>query len=321
MSKTPTVWLKVARNKYYANINGKQVALHKDKDEAERLLAKKLGIDSSITVSQLVELYLAAAKQLGRSEGTIRTYRYVLVNKLCRAFGDVPAEKLNPIDVWDLIMATYTNQSSRWNYRCRIVALFNWAYQNNRLKTNPMDRLGSVGVASRREEYVTPEEAQLLLGKATGVLRDVILVLWTTGARPSEILNATRDELKENRRALVRKRHKTSHRRKGPRIIYLTAEGWAIMDRPDPIFRNQRGRRYSYDSFKRDFARLCKSVGMNYTAYHLRHGFTTHALGSGVSIPTVMSQLGHQSPTLILSTYQHLTQDSQYIHTDLEKMG
>src|SRR5437660_1563521 len=93
---------------------------------------------------------------------------------------------------------------------------------------NPIRRIRKPPVKSRgREALIAPEDHARLLAAASPALRNVLLALHQTGARPGEVIRVSAAEFYPEQGVWVLDKHKTAH--KGhQRIIYLTPELTAL---------------------------------------------------------------------------------------------
>lgn len=58
---------------------------------------------------------------------------------------------------------------------------------------------------------------------------------------------------------------------------------------------------------------LARQNATKYSLYTIRHSWATHALARGIDALTVAILLGHRDPSTLARTYQHLTQNPQYL--------
>jgi integrase len=59
--------------------------------------------------------------------------------------------------------------------------------------------------------------------------------------------------------------------------------------------------------------KLARENAPKYSLYAIRHSWATHALSCGFDALTVAILLGHRDPSALARTYQHLTQNPQYL--------
>ena len=148
--------------------------------------------------------------------------------------------------------------------------------------------------------------------------RDLIIVTWESGCRPQEslIVEAHHVDLQNARWVFPPKEEKMG---RVPRVIYLTEIALEITTRlalqyPEgPLFRNTRGIPWTTDAVNCRFATLNKKLGKRYCLYVLRHTWMNRLLTSGVDSLTVAVLAGHSDPSTLAKTYQHLSQNPDYL--------
>lgn len=157
-----------------------------------------------------------------------------------------------------------------------------------------------------RRRYATAEEmeriAQILIEKQAEAPRSVafIMLLIMTGARKSEIANATMNDLHGNRLEL--KNSKT-----GFRVIYLSDLMLQLINKipREPGDVRLIGIRTPEDCWYK----IRKKAGCPDLRLHdLRHSFASQGLAAGLSLETIGQLLGHKS-TVTTKRYAHLVED------------
>ena len=178
---------------------------------------------------------------------------------------------------------------------------------------------------SRLPDYLTIAECeQFLEAVDTGrhSARDVALVflLWGSGARVSEVLGATLQDLRHDSEedvGILRVLGKGNRQRElmiPPRawdalVLYLRPRGWPFNTAPEPLFLSQRNKALSRKTVWQLFAKRAASSGIrNPRRVHphvFRHSCATHMLLAGEDLRTVQIHLGHASVTST-QIYTHL---------------
>jgi len=153
------------------------------------------------------------------------------------------------------------------------------------------------------------------------VLRDtaILELLYSTGARVSEIAGLTEDRIDELS-GVVKVRGKGKKERLAPlgrpagralsTMLRKAAELWPQKNRLKPVFLNVRGKALTTRSIERLMKKYIVAAGLNQniSPHALRHSFATHMLDAGADLRSVQELLGHAS----LSTtqiYTHITID------------
>ena len=111
------------------------------------------------------------------------------------------------------------------------------------------------------------------------------------------------------------------------RIVYLTDRALEISQRlmltyPDgPLFRNTRGVPWTTEAVSCRFTTIKKKLGKRYCLYVLRHTWMNRLLTTGVDSLTVAVLAGHCDPSTLAKTYQHLSQNPEYLRSAARKAG
>lgn len=134
--------------------------------------------------------------------------------------------------------------------------------------------------------------------------RALLELLYSTGARVSEIANLDLDEVTDN--GLIRVRGKGSKERIVPVGSYAQAALEAYLSRVRPtlvststpaVFLNQRGGRLSRQSIWQIIQKAGEVCGLEVSPHTLRHCFATHLIEGGADVRVVQELLGHASVT------------------------
>lgn len=142
-------------------------------------------------------------------------------------------------------------------------------------------------------------------------LRDkaIILSLYTTGARISEILQITSKDLQGDVILITGKRNKERHIALLPIAKKAIEEYLSLLPFPlkpdEPIFRDQQGSAISRTNIAHRVQKLRRLSGLpEFISPHaFRHSFATHLLAGGADLRSIQDLLGHES----LSTTQKYT--------------
>lgn len=134
--------------------------------------------------------------------------------------------------------------------------------------------------------------------------RAILELLYSTGARVSEIANLDLDEVTDN--GLIRVRGKGSKERIVPVGSFAQASLNAYLSRVRPglvksstpaVFLNQRGGRLSRQSIWQIIQRAGEVCELEVSPHTLRHCFATHLIEGGADVRVVQELLGHASVT------------------------
>jgi integrase len=333
--RLPQPWYRRSKQAWYVHLHGKTHRLGKDKEEAfrafHRLMAEQgeaVTPDTLVTVGQLVERYLS---DLGRRAGgrTIVVARCYLKPFLA-ACGRLQAKHLRKHHVEEVV-----RRHGQWNattenhVKSRILAVFNWAVEQALLNRNPVKGLKKPKAKSRGvRTLISPADHARLMEAAAPYLREVLLALHQTGARPGEVLSVTAAEFFPEQGVWVLDKHKTEHETGRPRIVHLTPELVALCRKlaeryPEgPLFRRARGKPFPQGYYlARLVRRLRERLGIpGVIPYGYRHTFATDALEKGVPEAQVAELLGHDGTAMLHKHYAHLSGKTKALQDALSRV-
>jgi integrase len=224
-------------------------------------------------------------------------------------------------------------------------AAFNWAARSGLITKNPLKGLERPSAHSRGRLALlgqTHEERQAVHGKllrgATASLRQILVVLEATGARPGELVHATASDFDPKLGAIVYHaedsriegefRHKTAGRGK-TRTIFLTGDALELVrrlaaERPRGQLFCTLGRckgrpsAWSVEDLAGAFRTLCRKLSFPHlTPYSYRHTLATAWLEQGKSVDVLAELLGN-TPAIIRKHYSHLFADTGNLRRQLE---
>jgi len=329
MPRFPKPWFRTERQAWFVQIDGRQHNLGPDRKLAferyHRLMAQpKRPKVAAESVLGLLDLFLDWCQR----HRALRTYEWY--QHRAQSFADTIAPDLLASDLRPHHLQAWIDAHPEWssgNKRnaCRAVQrAMRWAEQQGYIDRSPVAHFEKPP-AGRRDRVVLPEEFDRLLASVRDrAFRDLLLVTWETGARPQEMLHveARHVDLEQGRWVFPPPEAKNT---KHPRIVYLTDDALAITQRlvlqhPEgPLFRNTAGRPWTTDAVNCRFRYLKKKLGTKYCLYVLRHSWATRALKNGVDPLTVAVLMGHSDPSMLAKTYQHLSQDPNYLRQALSR--
>jgi len=327
----PKPFWRAARNAWFVQVNGKQVKLSADKDEAFRLYHKLMSRPpearaepalppSSRLVVQVVDDFLEWV-QCNRAADTYEIYSRILQRFAEAIPKTLTVSELKPfhvIRVMDANSEIWSNNTKR-DFAVTVQRAFNWAEKIGLLEKNPI-RLVEKPAREAREMVVSPSDhATILAAIAEPNFRDLIELAWETGSRPQELraIEARHVDLEGGRivfppgEAKGKKRH---------RVIYLgTGKAREIVGRlvsanaHGTILRNSLGNPWTKDSINCAFCRLKKTIGKKFHMGAFRKGFVTQALKNGVDTVTLAHLVGHSDAGMISRGYGHVQQDPTFM--------
>ena len=154
-------------------------------------------------------------------------------------------------------------------------------------------------------------------GRGSGAQQaDIIRLLLLTGCRKGELIGLRWSEMHGDRLILL-------DSKTGPRVVFLSAEAQAILDRQPRrsgyVFPSAEDAAISRSSELSLWRKVRRAAGIDDVRLHdLRHTFASHAVLAGVPLPVVSRLLGHAQMRMTLR-YAHVS--DQETQAAAERIG
>ncbi|HEY7330178.1 MAG TPA: site-specific integrase [Gemmataceae bacterium] len=199
-----------------------------------------------------------------------------------------------------------------------IISALNWAEGadgGNMIPKNPLRGMHLPATRSRGAEVVLePAEYQKVLATAAPDLRDVLIVLYETGTRPSNVTYVEARHCNLERGIWLLDKHKTFRTTGRPLVVPLTPKVVEICRRlmeqhpTGKLFRTKNGLSWTKVNLSARVNFIAKKLGMEgrLMTYSARHSRATHLLESDVPDATVAAILGHANTAMLYKHYGHL---------------
>jgi integrase len=332
----PEPFWRSARNCYYVQIGKRQIRLDEDRDEAWRLyhelMARPPEEPQVVTYGQqsrvvdVIDTFLEWA-ETNNSPKTFQWRKENLQTFAQSIPGNLTVADLKPFHV-TREMNAHPNwgNDSRANFARCVQRAFRWAFDQGLVDKNPIYKVEKPQ-PQQREEFLTKEEYQDLLSRYPDqAFRDVIITVWETGCRPTELFMVAKRHVDSAGRRWVFPTKESKGKRK-QRIVYLSDTAWAITERlmqTNPhgeLFRNADGKPWDKRAVNCRFSRKKKAIGRKYSLYALRHSFCQRLLLEGKDILTVSLLMGHSTPAMVMRHYQHLQKNPEFLRKALNPIS
>lgn len=277
-------------------------------------------------VADVIEAFLAWAKQ-NLSDETVRNYLWY-GQLFAEHSGLVRASELKPFHVSRWVATRKWGKTTERNARRSVYRVFSWAVDEGLLSRHPLHGMKCPGAATR-QRVMTRAEFKTLLRNSRPDFRRFLFALHQTGARPKEVRMLRWEQVRDDRWVLDQ--HKTAHKVKKPRVIYLTAPMkrlMAVLRKATPeasgrVFLNSRGQGWSDTAVKQRVQRIKakEKLGLadDVSLYLLRHAFGTNAVINGVDVATVATLMGHASLEMVSRVYVHLADQHQHLQSAVDR--
>jgi len=277
-------------------------------------MARRNSVLRKKTLEGKIEGYKEFLLASGKSNETIRQY----ISKINQFLRFVPKDTVTRNDVIKFLAYVRENKNPN-TYHTTYYALrgfLQYCKKDNLMKDIPPPKK-----PRNLPKYLKIEEVKALLDH-TGLPRDraLILMLFSTGLRVSEICSLKIKDV-DFKRGIVRVfRHKTGVEDELPIADFALfalremINGYDRKDPEDPLFQNKYGGPLSPRSVQRILQKAKERAGINkkVTPHVLRHTFATYALKKGFNLPEIQEILGHASITTT-RIYSHV------VKSELEK--
>ncbi len=268
MPHFPKPFYKKSRKTWYVEINGRQINLGRDEEQAFQRYHQMMmephtapaPATPSIGLVELVDSFLDWVK-LHRSPDTYRWY-LDLLQRICKRYPSMIVSTMRPYHVQKWVDSyPRLSKNSRRNHFRSIKRCMNWALKQGYIDTNPIANLEMPG-AERREGLVAQDEYERLLSFVDDPdFRDLIVTTWETGCRPQESLRVEARHVDLDHQRWVFPSAESKGKRQ-PRVVYLTEVAMEITRRrlanhgKGHLFRNSRGNPWTTESVKCAFDRV-----------------------------------------------------------------
>jgi integrase len=294
---------------------------------------------SGPTLGAIIDEWLEYIRAHKSSATHVSYKRYATAWK--ELHGTIPAAEIKPFHIRKLIEVRFTNRedgepfsnSVRAQVEKVTLGIFAWALKEELIERNTVKGYERKADFDKRKGWINDEQYGKLLAVCSDEnFRDLLEVLWLTGARPFELFQVDRRHFdRANRRLVLRRRDgdkvKAKEREKdATRTIYLSGRAYEIVCRladqhETALFRNRVGQRWTNSTTSQRMRNLteltgvrCQTTNDSPTIYNLRHSFATlGATVRNIDIATMAKLLGHKSTKMLLEIYDHRGDDSAYM--------
>jgi integrase len=236
MPHYPKPFFRASRHLWYVQMDGKQVNLGPDRDEAFRRYHELMGRPreeprpvSGESALVVLEAFLDWCEK-HRAPRTYDWYREYLESFARTLPRDLTIVQLRPIHVQRWVDAQPGWQTGKRGAIIAVQRAFNWAAKMGLIESNPVRHVEKPR-AGRRDLVITPDEFAWILSQVKDEpFRDLLTVCWETGCRPQEaiIVGARHVDLEGGRWVFPPEEAKG---KRAHRVVYLTDKALEITRR------------------------------------------------------------------------------------------
>lgn len=328
----------------YKNVLGKTQAEVKEKLKAA---IEKTGVQplktEYYTVGQWLDAWMENYAKLQVRASSYKTYQGFVENHIKPALGDLPLEKLTPMDLQRLykhllengrVECTESRSKPKGlsvktvrNINQMISSALNCAVEQRLIPSNPTKGCVLPKLERKEMKILPPESLGTFFEEArrsgvfelyyidlvTGLRRGELLGLkWSDVDLDKGIIHIRRQVLRQDGK-VVEAPLKTKNSYRNIAIGVDAIKVLKDMEQKDEyVFPSPFGGPMSPDSVLHMLQRILKRAGLERIRFHdLRHTFSVLALQNGVDVKTLSAMLGHYSAGFTLDTYAHVTTSMQ----------
>ena len=318
-------------------VNGvrKREAVHENRRLAEQVMAKrKVEIvegkyferqkKRDYTLREILNDFLDYSKNNKRSY--VRDVGLV-ANLLSFFKGSDPAKDIIPNDIekFKAFRQSMKKKPAPATINRELAALkraYNIARDNDKVITNPVERVKMLDEENLRIRYLREEEQTRLLEACLPHVRPIVETALMTGMRKSEILDLKWKDVDFERKIIYIVKTKSKKQREvpiAPKLDIILKKLFNKASSPnDHVFVTSRGH-HKYHKIDTIFEKAVREAGIeDFTFHDLRHSFASYMVMEGHGLPVVKEVLGHSD---IRTTMRYTHVSKEHIRKAVDSMG
>lgn len=182
-------------------------------------------------------------------------------------------------------------------------------------------KIKKLKVTSKKIDFLTEEELQLLLSNSDDLLRDMILLTARTGLRFGELIalkyeniNLSGNNMNLSVVSSISRGVEGPTKSGKPRYIPLVKEVYEILARrykpSGYVFADKNNKFLAHTTYLSQIKKICRKSGIRKIGWHtLRHTFASHLAMKGANMFALKELMGHSSITTTM-IYAHLSKST-----------
>jgi integrase/recombinase XerD len=270
---------------------------------------KQMEIIPATGIPEVMKYYLASKAIANCSEGTLKQYRYKLINfftEIPKAYSDILPNDIR-IYMFNYRMQHNASDSYMESIRITLHGFFQWLVDNEYLQRNPCAKIEKIRFNQKRREAFSTFALEELRWKCKDA-REKALVdfLYSTGLRVSECANVMLSEIDWDKNSVLIPHGKGDKER----IVYFNDESKVSLkkyidsrndDVPALWVSSRKPFHQIHAHALEDIIRdIGKRAGEHAFPHKFRHTFATVGLRNGLSIDQLQALMGHSNPQTTL---------------------
>ena len=273
--------------------------------------------------ADILKAYLASKSVAGASNGTLKQYRYKLVDffrRTGKGFADITS-----YDIRMYLAYFKTSRKASNSYldqiRLTINTFYTWLVDNDYIPKNPCRTVEKIRYQQKKRIPLTSIELETVrLNTVTPREKSMIDFLYSTGLRATECADVRLSDINWQERSVLVRHGKGDKER----TVFFNAEAEASMkcyldarkDSTDALFVRSRKpyTQLSTAAIENIIKKVARRTEIRIFPHKLRHTFATHSIRSGMPLEVLQMLLGHAKPETTL-IYAHMdNSDAKHEH-------
>ena len=286
----------------------------------ESLDAEAPTLNKSISIKEFAVTWMRDYAEANNKSSSIRSKTSILKAHIVPYFGKMQIDQISnhEIEKYKALKQREGSANKTINNQLSVLKkMLDMAEDWELLDKVP--RIKPLKVMPSKTDFLTLAECDLLIAKADGVWRDMILFAIKTGLRISELIGLTwadvdfAGEQIAVQHSIVKDIPQESTKSNKIRYVPLIKEAVQVLTRRkteaggDYVFSRKNNNDFlKIEYCRRNIQRITKACGMRKIGWHLlRHSYASHLSEKGISVIVIKELLGH-SDIKTTMRYAHL---------------
>lgn len=284
---------------------------------------KSLEIIPVNDMTPIIKCYLASKSIANLSKGTVKQYKYKLVDffsSVGKSYIDITTNDIR-IYLYNFKISRNASDSYVDNVRITLNSFFSWLVENEYLQRNPCSKVDKIKYQQKRREPLTPYQLEKIRWDAKDVREKALIdIFYSTGCRVSECADIRLSDINWEQRS-IHIRHGKGDKE---RTVFFNAEAEVAMkaylntrsDNTDALFVSTKSPHQPLQSHALEniIKKVSKCAGIHVYPHKLRHTFATASLHGGMSLEKLQALMGHSKPETTLIYAKQDQKDLQIEH-------